>query len=170
MQFLSQSTLYITFHEQKFGRNTILFQVLAKVITKTFPQQLFQSALRKEQYSAPSVVHPGHNLPSFKIRQKCNVSVNCYKYWKNLSVRLSQSKCFTRSTKGATGGPFRKAPWAYLTISKESAKTQCLGKSLQVLIKSVRKTFPRLFYKTLCERSNEQLSFFRALCTQLCIS
>ena len=70
------------------------FQVLAKFIIKTFPKQLFYSAVRKEQCAASFVEHSDHNFPSAKIRQKCNVQVSCSKYWQNLSLRLSQSSCF----------------------------------------------------------------------------
>ena len=34
------------------------------------------------------------SLLSAKTQQKCDVQVNCSKYWQNVSVRLSQSRCF----------------------------------------------------------------------------
>ena len=47
-----------------------LLQVLAKSLIKTFPKQLFTSALRKEQRSAPFVEHPVHSLLSAESEQK----------------------------------------------------------------------------------------------------
>ena len=48
----------------------ILFKVLLKVISETFPKKLFLSALRMEQYTAPLVQGPVHHLPLAKIRLK----------------------------------------------------------------------------------------------------
>ena len=50
----------------------ILFQVLTKFISETFPKQWFQSALRKEQWAAPFVERLVLNLLSEKYQQKCN--------------------------------------------------------------------------------------------------
>ena len=51
-----------------------------------------------------------------------------------------------RSTKGAMSSSFRKRFCAKATVSKKSAEMQCLSKLLQVLAKSLIKTFPKLLY------------------------
>ena len=48
-----------------------------------------------------------------------------------------------RSAKGAMSSSFRRAPFTYPSISKNSAEMQCLIKVFQVLAKSLRKTFQK---------------------------
>ena len=50
----------------------VLFLVLTKFISETFPKSCLKSALRKERWAAPFVERPVFNFLSAKTRQKCN--------------------------------------------------------------------------------------------------
>ena len=47
-----------------------LEEVLMKLIRKTLSKYLLETALQKEQRSAPFIEHPHHSLPSAKTQQK----------------------------------------------------------------------------------------------------
>ena len=119
---------------------------------------LFQTTLRKEQWSAPFVDHLAHIFLSANGEQKWNGSANYCKNKLNLSVRLSQSSCFKLPYESSKwSDPFVVHPVHSLTIIKKLAKLKELSELLYVQRQFTGSLSQSNCFKPLSERSNERI-------------
>ena len=113
-----------------------LLQVLVKFASVNSQNNYFQMFYKESNKKLLAILvelFPDSSL-SAESQQKRNKS---YK-WNFLKVFVL--KC---SSKGAMNSFFRRKPCTWLTISRRSAKMQCLSEFFQVPIKFISKPFPK---------------------------
>ena len=128
------------------------------------PRQLFQTSLRKEQCAATLAELLVHSSSLAEGQEKCNILVNCPRYWQIYQEDFSKVVILKSSTKGVVCCSFRKGSCTWPSVGKNLLEMQRLSLIVPRTGKIYQWNFPKVLVLKRSTRKAMSSSLRRAPC------